>query len=251
MDLPRSWGMSRGQGAANKRSEVRGDALCHIIPRTSVIPAEAGIQRVLADRVLENKFFECCSKPTCMPREQLRSGIEGNLGPPTILRRHQLSSINIEPSLLTIVLVLVGPAFVFLRVSKAATVLVIYRLHQENVSYFAKTEMPHKDYITYVLFPLALAGVLWLGNKTSLTPLESFDANYLKLIFDPKWLVKYSLFTWIIGMLGMITGAITGFGFAPMAKIFGVQLGDTAPEDEAGQPSESETRPEKRKKQTG
>ena len=159
-----------------------------------------------------------------------------------------MSSINIEISLLTIVLVLVGPAFVFLRVSKAATVLMIYRLHKKNVSHLAKAEMPHKEYITYVLFPLALAGVLWLGNKTSLTPLESFDANYLKLIFDPKWLVKYSLFTWAIGMLGMISGAITGLGVAPMAKIVGVQIGDTAPEDEAGQPSESETRPGKHEK---
>ncbi len=156
-----------------------------------------------------------------------------------------MSSINIETSLLTIVLVLVGPAFVFLRASKLATVAMIYRRYGLDVS--ARAEMPHRDYVTYVFFPLALAGVLWLGNHTPLTLLENFDASYLELIFDPGWLLKYSLFAWIIATLGMAFGAITGLGFAPVARIVGVQI-DDAEEGETEQPEKPEQHLDKRPK---
>lgn len=135
-----------------------------------------------------------------------------------------MSTINIDTSLLVIILVLFGPAFVFIQTTKSTFVAGVFRWHKTDLSYGIKPNMPHKDMLTYGTFPLVLAGILAFTRFLNITPFDAVDANFLEAIIDPIWLIKYFAFILFVTFGGILTGLLMVVFVKPTMELFGTQV---------------------------
>ncbi len=162
-----------------------------------------------------------------------------------------MSSINIDTSLLVIVLVLFGPAFVFIQTTKSTFVAGVFRWHKIDLSSGVKPNMPHQDMLTYGTFPLVLAGILALMKLLNFTPFNSVDANFIEAIIDPIWLLKYFAFITMFTIGGVLTGLLMVAHFKRMIGLVGIQIVNETTQPEAEQNtglSNHGTRRKKRKR---
>lgn len=147
-----------------------------------------------------------------------------------------MSSINIDTSLLTIVLVLFGPAFVFAQAAKNVFVGGVMKMHNVDLSRGLKPTMPHLEYLSYAVFPLALAGILAIPWFSNISPLGTLDGDFLETILDSVWLVKYSAFILLIAAAGYLIGLILALMFKPFINFLNIQVVVQTPQPEPEQP---------------
>ena len=159
-----------------------------------------------------------------------------------------MSAINIDTSLLVIILVLFGPAFVFIQTTKSSLVAVTFRWHKIDLSSGVKPNMPHKDMLTYGTFPLVLAGILALAKLLNFTPFNSVDVNFLEAMVDPIWLVKYFAFTTLVAFGGILTGLLMAAFVKPMMEYFGIRVVNEIQQPETEQTARRPNRRTKRDK---
>lgn len=158
-----------------------------------------------------------------------------------------MSSINLDSTLIAIVLVLFGPALIFIQMAKAIAVAGVFRWHRIDLSGGITPDMPHKENLTYGIFPLALAGILALTNYLNITPFDDLDADFLRAIVDPLWLLKYSVFTAFVTLAGILTGLLMTMAFKPTMGFMGIQVANPSTEPE---PEKRDRRVERRAKRT-
>ena len=119
---------------------------------------------------------------------------------------------------------------------------------QIDLSNGIKPAMPHKEYLTYGLFPLVLAGILALTEFLNIMPFDNFDAGFLKMIIEPMWLVKYFAFTFLVGLSGNLVGLLMISVFKPIMNFLGIQVVSQIPELEPERPTPRSERRAKRNK---
>ena len=127
-------------------------------------------------------------------------------------------SVTTDISLIAIFLFFVGPAFVFIKTTNSFWNL-INRRNPNNQAPTITTRSPLNETMTYTLFPLALAGTLFLTDSSNLSPLEGLDDEYFDLMATPWWLIRYSIFTGIVTSFGMLIGTLQGLQTPMLMKI--------------------------------
>ena len=147
-----------------------------------------------------------------------------------------MSSINIDTSILVIVLLLFGPAFVFIQATKTIFVAGVMRWHKVDLSRGVKPTMPHLDYLSYAIFPLALAAILAIPWFSNITSLEDLDGNFLETILEPIWLARYSGFIILIATAGYVIGSILVLMFKPFINFMNIQIVNQTPQSELEPP---------------
>ncbi len=119
-------------------------------------------------------------------------------------------SIDTEISLIALFIFIIGPAFVFVQSVNTIFRLMVFLILRRDTFKDTNPDTPHKQYATYVFYPIGLAFVLWLLGWLDKTPYQGFEQDYLSSILKPKWLLEYSLFAFTLGLTGTIFGLIMG-----------------------------------------
>ena len=126
------------------------------------------------------------------------------------------------------------------------------KFHKVDLSSGIKPQMPHKEYLTYGIFPLVLAGILALTHIANIPPFEEFNGDISATILNPLWLIKYFVFVFLVGFSGNLVGLLMTWIFKPMVDFLGIQVAVPDPEPEPNQPAtRSERRAVRKKRNRG
>lgn len=134
-------------------------------------------------------------------------------------------SIDSDIAVLVIFLFVAGPAFVFVMSTKSWLSICLSRKKGEIVPPDNNSPPLHREYLAYVFFPLALAFALWFTGWLGWSPYEDLKTDYLGKLDHPVWLVKYTVFIFIVSTVGAPLGAIMAQSVPLMLRFMGVPDG--------------------------
>ncbi len=139
----------------------------------------------------------------------------------------KMFSVDTQIPILQIFTFIVGPAIVWLSTMKAGLSIGIAKKFNLPITGTDNSQVsPLWNPLTFTLFPLVLALALWFLNLVNFSPYQGLNVNYVAMLSEQFWFVKYFVFIFIMQVLGYCIGWLFAMASGVALKTFGVRIPD-------------------------